>query len=146
MDTLPASSVTGKSKQNVWGFFCPLCQVPRSLSFNPRLTRRHVLQVFSGVLFLDLLLWDVFSWRGFFLFVPLWGIFEIYYRLRRRMKLRCSQCGFDPYLVLNDLDLAKKAIESHWVKKYQERKSPKRHLEGKVRKVVEGVASERKGS
>ena len=121
-------AVDSKKNQRVWGFFCPLCESPRCLSFDPRLTWKHILGVFSALFFLDWLVWDIFSWRGFFLFVPVWGIFEVSYRLRRRSKLRCLHCGFDPYLALNDPSLAKKQIQNHCHKKYGEKGYPKRQM------------------
>lgn len=61
-----------------------------------------------------------FSWWGFkggWVFVPLWMIFETVYRLKARAQMACDQCGFDPYLFLADSDRAKEAIREFWKKK-----------------------------
>jgi hypothetical protein len=57
-------------------------------------------------------------------FIPLWTAFEVVYRIRARGVLSCELCGFDPYLFLTNENLARKEIESHWRKKFQEHGIP----------------------
>ncbi|MBY0471416.1 hypothetical protein K2X30_09635 [bacterium] len=109
----------------IWMFFCPLCKAQRRLPFRPTPgSLRHYLQVGLTSLVFTLATWDFFSWKGILSFLPFWTLFEIAYRVRSRAMLSCSQCGFDPYLYMTDLDRAKSEVRAHWRKKFEEKGLP----------------------
>jgi hypothetical protein len=71
-----------------------------------------------------LLTWTFFQWKGLVSFIPFWCIFEVIYRTRARATIYCKSCGFDPYLFLVDTELAKKEVDGHWRKKFEEKGIP----------------------
>lgn len=115
-----------KERQNqIWTFFCPLCRVQRKLPYHPRPgTRRHFVQIGLTAAVLTLATWNWFEWKGIISFVPIWTVFEVIYRLKLRAALKCSQCGFDPYLYVTDLSKARHEVEEHWKKKFAEKGIP----------------------
>lgn len=107
-----------------WDFFCPKCRIERRVPLRSRPGGVHVFQVLLTSLFLTLILWPVLDWKGILSFVPLWTVFEVVYRLRIRMAMPCSNCGFDPYLYLTDVKRARKEIEAFWRAKFAEKGIP----------------------
>lgn len=118
-------SVWRERKTDVWVFFCPLCKADRRLPFQPGFgRRRQVLQIGITSSFLSLLSWKWFSWKGIVWVLPVWMFYEGLYRWRTRGALRCSGCGFDPYLLKIDQKWAKREIEEFWKKKFAEKGVP----------------------
>jgi hypothetical protein len=111
---IPNKSHWKDRKLSSWTYFCPLCKVTRRLAYQPRLSARHFVQVGLTSAVLTLLTWSWFSWKGIVSFIPLWIAFEMIFRSRMRADFLCSNCGFDPYLYLTDLDRAREGIEKHW--------------------------------
>ncbi len=70
------------------------------------------------------LLWPWFGIKGIVIFLPLWLGFESFYRTRVRAAAACDQCGFDPYLYAQDVDLAKREMQAHWRRKFAEKGIP----------------------
>lgn len=87
---------------------------------SPRKSHYLRLTLFSA--FVTLCLWPYFSFKGFFFSVPVWALFEFYYRARARQSLICPQCGFDPYLYKYDVKLARSRMEQFWSDKKPVRK------------------------
>ena len=85
---------------------------------------RHFFQIILTSLVFTLICWNWLGWKGVFSFFPFWAVFEVAYRWRVRVLLQCRQCGFDPYLFLIDEEWAKREIETHWKKKFQEKGIP----------------------
>lgn len=107
-----------------WSFFCPLCRTTRTLASQPRLVPRHLLQVALTTIIFMLATWSWFEWKGIVAFVPFWAVFELVFRSRQRIALKCPHCGFDPYLYLVDIQQAREQIENHWRKKFSEKGIP----------------------
>lgn len=68
------------------------------------------------------LFWPLFKFKGLFMFIPVWAVFEFFYRLRARQSLICPHCGFDPYLYKHDVGLARKKIEKFFEEKKESEK------------------------
>lgn len=103
---------------NDYRFFCPLCKAPKRLSYHPRFgAGRQLLQIFLTAFVVALLTWNFLKWKGIVWIVPIWGGYEFIFRSKKRIDLKCVECGFDPYLFLLDEQSAKKEIQSHWEKK-----------------------------
>lgn len=132
-------SVWKEHPHQVWGFYCPLCRAERRLPFRPSPGPRHYAQIGLTTVFLAVLTWPLFGWKGLVLFLPLWTVFEMVYRARARAHLHCSQCGFDPYLYLVDVKRARKEVELHWRKKFAEHGVP---YPGDAPRAEEASASE----
>jgi hypothetical protein len=113
----------GKSK-NHWAFICPVCQSKRRLPMRPRPTDFHYFQLILTALFVMVLTWNWFTWKGAVSFFPLWILFEVLYRGQARLSLDCPQCGFDPSLHLIDAQRAKEEMEKYWRKKFAEKGIP----------------------
>lgn len=56
--------------------------------------------------------------------LPLWVVYETWFRVSRRAALKCPYCGFDPVLYLVDIKRARAEIESFWEKKLKEHGIP----------------------
>lgn len=109
----------------VWSFFCPNCRSARKLPYQPKPGGpRHFFQVGITAAFFTLLTWNWFTWKGIVSFVPIWVVFEFFYRARVRAAVACTNCGFDPFLYLDDVGRARKEIENHWRRKFAEKGIP----------------------
>jgi hypothetical protein len=95
-------------------FFCPLCKYHQSTSTIQRVQLKHHAQLGIVTLALTLLCYPFFGWNGLLLYLPLWGGFEFFYRLRKRQALVCQSCGFDPFLYKQDVNKARAALRQHW--------------------------------
>ena len=105
-------------KHRHWTFYCPLCAVTRTLKQPPQPGQPiHYLQVGLCAVIFSLATQPWLDWKGLVSFVPFWMIFEIAYRLRMRARLRCGECGFDPFLAMTDVVRAKREVASHWERK-----------------------------
>jgi hypothetical protein len=120
----PKKSFWRDRTRRIWSFYCPLCHVPRKIPYQPRPGLTHMAQIGLTSLILMLAGWNRFEWKGIVVFLPLWMFFEIAYRTRVRAALACSQCGFDPYLYLIDVQRAREVVENHWRKKFAEKGIP----------------------
>ncbi len=112
-------------KYQVWDYLCPLCKVPRRLPFHPRPgTWMHIFQIGLTTAVLTLLFWPWWHIKGTVVFLPLWIGFETFYRVRTRAAMRCTRCGFDPYLYHIDLDWARREVDAHWRKQFEDKGIP----------------------
>lgn len=110
---------------NKWTYFCPLCKSERALPHGPNpSTPRAFAQVGITTAFFILVTFHWFGWKGAVAFVPFWLIYETLFRTRVRAKLHCDQCGFDPFLAIQDVKRAKAEVETHWRKKFEEKGLP----------------------
>jgi predicted RNA-binding Zn-ribbon protein involved in translation (DUF1610 family) len=100
-----------------WQFYCPFCGVSRRLKMRPKPESRHFFQVGLTAAFLTALGWPWFGIKGLVVFLPIWIVFEVLYRLRVRAELSCQNCGFDPILYLADLPMARREMQAFWSKK-----------------------------
>ncbi len=114
-----------------WSFICPLCRITRKVPLHPKPQPRHFAQMLITSAFFTLLTWKLFQWKGLVCFIPFWCIFEVIYRSRARAALYCKSCGFDPYLFLVDSNLAKREVEVHWRKKFEQKGIPYPEAKGK---------------
>lgn len=122
-ETLKKSSWQSAGSRH-YKFFCPMCKVERKLPFKPQPGARHYAQVAITAVMFTLVTWPLFEWKGIVSFVPFWVIFESFYRIRVRAKVRCNDCGFDPFLHLVDVKKARAEVEEHWRKKFEEKGIP----------------------
>jgi hypothetical protein len=114
----------GKSK-DLWEFYCPYCKLKRRLPYRSRPGGvKQVAQVGLTTAFVAVLTWPWFDWKGLVAFVPLWAVYEMIYRSRLRVALLCSNCGFDPYLYLTDIQKARTELEKHLRVKYEKKGIP----------------------
>lgn len=114
-------TVWKEKRGSVWKFFCPHCKIERRLPYRAQPGGfRQIFQVAltSAVFTIATSYW--WQWKGVVVALPLWILFEVYYRIFVRSLLSCQNCGFDPYLFLRDHKLAKKEIEVYWSKKFEE--------------------------
>lgn len=114
-----------EKNQNTWMFFCPLCAVSRRLtgSKNPG-KPIHFVQIGLCAAVFTLATYRWFELKGLVSFIPMWIVFETLFRTRVRARIRCSECGFDPFLCVADVDQAKREVENHWKKKFEEKGIP----------------------
>ena len=122
MDSL--KTLWQENRGDIWSFYCPQCKIPRRVPYRPRPGLKHYAQIGLTALVFTLLTWNWFSWKGIVAFIPIWTVFEAIYRSRVRAALSCENCGFDPILYLVDTKRARREIESHWQKKFEERGIP----------------------
>lgn len=101
-------------KRPYWEFYCPVCKKERRSFYWPSPRRRHYFQLAVLGLFITLCLWPLVGFKGLFVNVLLWAIFEFAYRARARQSLVCPYCAFDPYLYKHDVKLARKKVEQHF--------------------------------
>jgi len=123
MDTLRSLWREKKSDKS-WSFYCPQCKVPRRVPYRPQPSVRHYLQIGLTAVVFTLLTWNWFHWKGVVSFLPLWILFEIIYRTKLRAALNCECCGFDPVLYRVDVKRARREIEDHWKKKFEQKGIP----------------------
>jgi RNase P subunit RPR2 len=105
-------------------FYCPQCRAERRLPAAPRISLRHWMQIGITTLVLTAALWPFFGLKGLIVFVPLWAGFELVFRSRMRIVLACPSCGFDPFLYIRDVKLARAEMEKFWRSRYQEKGLP----------------------
>lgn len=106
---------------HLFQFYCPQCGVAKRLPFSPQPGARHFFQVGLTSLLLMIALWPWWGLKGAVVFLPLWIAFEVIYRVRVRARMRCTQCGFDPFLYMTDIGRARAEMVEHWRKLYEER-------------------------
>lgn len=117
-------TVWQEARKDVWSFYCPQCKVPRRVPYRPKPSPKHFAQVGLTSIVFTLATWNWFGWKGLVSFVPMWMVFEIIYRARMRSALNCANCGFDPVLYLVDAQRARREIEQHWRRKFEEKGIP----------------------
>ena len=88
------------------------------------LSLQAVSQLVLATAFFMLATWQVWSWKGVVIFVPLMAAYEMIYRIRVRALMECPHCGFDPYLYVTDVQSARREIDSFWRKKFDEKGIP----------------------
>jgi hypothetical protein len=127
----------------IWSFYCPQCRAARRTPTHPDPARPlNIARVLLCAWAFTIACWSWFGWKGIVSFVPFWAAFEIFHRSRMRGMLACPHCGFDPYLYLVDVKLARKEIDAHWRRKFAEHGIPfpsPKHGDGEA---AEGVVSE----
>ena len=112
-------------EKRVFTFFCPHCKMERRVPHGPTpYTSENLLRITVASLFVMLVLWPWMSWKGIVSFLPLWMIFETVFRVKMRVNLACSNCGFDPFLFLQDVHKARDGIETFWKKQYESKGLP----------------------
>ena len=95
-------------------FFCPLCKHHQSTSTVQKVTWKHHAQLAVFTSAVTYLLWPIFQEKSLSFYLIYWGAFEFIYRIRKREALICESCGFDPFLYMQDVDKARKALKKHW--------------------------------
>ncbi len=101
--------------RKLWRFLCPLCGTERRLPWRPQPGGvRHAAQVGLSAAMLAFLFWPLMRWKGLFFFVPLWTLFEIIYRMRMRVFMRCDKCAFDTFLYITDKEKALGEVKKHF--------------------------------
>lgn len=95
-------------------YFCPMCRAERRLK-EPRepWASRYLLQIGLTSTVMALAAWPWWQAKGLMLFFPVWIVFEVIFRVRKRAALICDHCGFDPFLYLTDVSRAREAVKSH---------------------------------
>jgi hypothetical protein len=137
--------------KEVWSFYCPQCKIPRRVPYRSTPGGfKHFAQIGLTAAVVTLATWPWFEWKGAVAFLPLWIVFEVLYRSRVRAALNCEQCGFDPILYLADVKSARREIEAHWKRKFEEKGIPypdKNQIKDQVfeRQAV-GLKAEQKSS
>lgn len=145
LESLPKKSIWKESRARATHFYCPNCRVRRVMKapLNPG-TIAHYLQIGLTSVVFTLLTWPLFGVKGAVSFVPIWALFEAVYRVKNRATLACTECGFDPFLYKIDVDRARKTIEDHWRKKFEEKGLP--FPDPKDPKVVAEIAKRKKAT
>jgi hypothetical protein len=126
----------------ILSFYCPQCRVSRRAPTHPDPARLgNFLRVGLCALVFTIFTWSWFSWKGIVSFVPFWAAFELFHRSRVRGMLACPHCGFDPYLYLVDVKLARKEIEDHWKRKFAEHgiPYPSKHGEAPTNEEISAI-------
>jgi hypothetical protein len=98
-------------KRDFWEFYCPICKKQRRSFYWPSPRLRHYLRFVGFGLFMAGCLWPWCGFKGLFLILPAWALFEFFYRARARQSLICPYCGFDPYIYKHDVKLARQKVE-----------------------------------
>ncbi len=112
---IPGKVTSRTLNTSLYAYFCPLCKHPRATRIRPEIgTLRHYAQVALVTAVVTCALFPWLEWKGAVSFLPLWVIFELFYRSRLRESLKCTQCGFDPVLYIKDVGLARKEVEAFW--------------------------------
>ena len=119
---LPYRSYWREERLGSWRFFCPVCERSRRVSGPPHPYRfSMILGAAAATAFALLLGWKVWGWKGAVWALPIWMLIEISFRLISRARLKCTECGFDPYLWLSSRSRAQTAMEKFWVDRYAEK-------------------------
>ena len=98
-------------KRPFWTFYCPLCSAERRSFYWPKPQLKHYIQLTVFTIFWLVVLYPLFGVKGVFVSLPIWVLFEFFYRARARQSLICPHCGFDPYLYKFDPKLAKERVK-----------------------------------
>ncbi len=113
------------SQQGHYDFFCPHCRIERRLATRPNPWQpKYVFQIGLTSMVISLALWPLMGAKGLVSFVPLWAVFETVFRLRARALLVCPECGFDPFLYLQDVKKARAQVEARMRDRFKERGLP----------------------
>ena len=113
MDSLPFQY----QKRPFWEFYCPVCKAQRRSFYWPSPRPKHYIALGVLSVVVTAIFWPWTGFKGFFLNLPVWAIFEFFYRARARQSLICPHCNFDPYLYKHDVKLAREKIEQHFADK-----------------------------
>ena len=138
------------NSKDVWSFYCPQCKIPRRVPYRAKPGGfKHFSQLGLTAAVVTLGTWPWFAWKGAVVFLPIWIVFEVLYRSRVRAALNCEQCGFDPILYLADVKSARREIEAHWKKKFEEKGIPypdKNQIKNQVLQEASSGAADKSGA
>jgi hypothetical protein len=101
-------------KREYWTFYCPICKAERRSVYWPSPRPKHYARLGLFVILAGAALWPIFGLKALIFPLPVWPLFEFYYRARARQALICPHCGFDPYLYKYDVKLARSRMERFW--------------------------------
>ncbi len=104
-------------KRAFWEFFCPVCKAQRRSFYWPSPRLKHYISLSVFAIIVTLILFPFFGYKGVFVNLPFWGVFEFIYRARARQSLICPHCGFDPYLYKHDVKLARQKMDEFFEEK-----------------------------
>lgn len=124
IDPLQAKSIW-KGTKKYWTYLCPHCRSERRLPERPAPgSLKNLARIALTTVFFTTVGWPIFGLKGLFAFFPFWAVFELVYRLRTRAALACPNCGFDPFLFMDDVSRAKTEVEAFWRAKFKEKGIP----------------------
>jgi rubredoxin len=131
MDSLPFQY----QKREFWEFYCPVCKIERRSFYWPSPRRKHYFALFILAFFMTSLVGFFFgpssAAKSIFLILPIWALFEFFYRAKARQSLICPSCGFDPYLYKYDVQLAREKVKQFFdAKEKLRREKTTQHNQG----------------
>jgi uncharacterized Zn finger protein (UPF0148 family) len=91
--------------------FCPVCYQAYRLKLPREVRIAHYLQVSLLGLLLAGALYPWLGFRAWVVLPPLWILFELIFRLWKRMEMVCPHCDFDPVVYKRDPALAKERVK-----------------------------------
>lgn len=104
-------------KKDFWEYYCPICKIQRRSLYFPSPRTKHYIQLAVLICFSTFCVAPWMGLKAIGFFLPLWPLFEFFYRARARQALICDRCGFDPYLFKFDVKLAKERVEKFYAEK-----------------------------
>lgn len=93
--------------------YCAFCKTPRQVNFVRGVRWVHVFASLICALLLTLLFFHEIDPRGFYFFIFSMTLAEVFLRIRWRIHIVCSQCGFDPVLYLKEPAKAAQRVKTH---------------------------------
>lgn len=101
-----------KAKTRGFQFYCPICSAEQRAPVPKRLQAREYAQIFLATTVSAILLFPFLAWKGLSIGLFFWAIYEFVLRMRKRYRLVCRKCGFDPFLYRYDREQARAQVKS----------------------------------
>jgi hypothetical protein len=133
-------------EKTFYEFLCPLCRTERRISLKPNpWSAKNVARVGIATALLMLLSWNWLGGWGVFFFVPVWTLYETFYRLNVRKMLTCESCGLDPILYLADVKRARAGVEKHFEGKRKAQEKTQKNSDKSPEKTEAAAALDEAG-
>jgi hypothetical protein len=100
--------------------YCSFCSLPRRVYSKNHISILEI-AVFSVIsMIATYTVWQEFHWSGVAIVAVLATFTELAYRLRWRQMIKCSSCGFDPFIYKKSPDEAARLVKEFIAKRQED--------------------------
>ncbi len=78
--------------------YCSFCSLPHKVYTQKHVSILEIIAFMAVAVLATFLIWEDFHPTGVLIFATLSALMELFHRVRYRHSVRCSHCGFDPFV------------------------------------------------